>query len=131
MKLDREGCQTLRVELQTAVDEIVTRLDLERIKIGTMTYIPSTGEARMKVTAFAKLTDNTGKEVSREKADWESYAHLYGFKKSDYGRSFMYNGKPFTLKGFRLSASKFPIVAKDLKGKTVHFKDTAVLHNMI
>lgn len=55
------------------------------------------------------------------KTEWDSLCDLYGFVGEDFGRTFVSNGKMYTICGIKSRAQKFPIIAVDREGRRFKF----------
>ena len=62
-----------------------------------------------------------GEVITKEAVAFKELASLYGFKKSDLGKSFMSNGKKFTITGLNTRAKKYPINAVSEFGASYKF----------
>lgn len=84
----------------------------------------------------ARFTINTDKVVkdaagnvdpfAKAKGDFELFYQSIGFKKEWLGKTFLYNGKAFTLQGLNMAKPKNTCVITDSRGKTFIAPDSAV-----
>lgn len=79
------------------------------------------GETEMVLKVKVLPMDKTA-VAEKAKADFEKYANLYGFEKSDYLQPFLHKGEKFRIVGFAHSRSKFNLKAERITdGKSVLF----------
>ena len=112
--LNKKEFQAFRMEVEQALKSIAEKYDAN-IKAGKIKYDNS---------SFALELNVHKKEVdgeSFEKAEFKKYAFLYGFEPEDYGKTFVSNGKSFTLYGFKPKATKMPVLARSDDGKNYKF----------
>lgn len=75
--------------------------------------------------AFQFITvelDGEGNAMDSRAKDFVKYADLYGLSKDDFLAEFRSNGTLYRITGFKPRASKYPVLAEDVKtGKTYKF----------
>jgi len=75
----------------------------------------------------ASLIGADGEVRSPEAEAFKKYAHMYGLKVEDFGRSFTtFGGKVYTICGLNMRAPKRPIHATNRNGKTFIFPSEEV-----
>lgn len=68
-----------------------------------------------------KVTVSCGSDDEAAQREWDKHAYKFGMESSDFGKTFMVRGKPYTVSGIKPRSSKYPIIAKDEKGKAYKF----------
>jgi len=86
-----------------------------RVNIGNITYQPN--EIRTKLTV---RTNAVSDDAIAEK-EFKRYAFMYGLKADDFGKSFNSRGTMFKICGVSPRSHKYPILAKNNRGKTYKF----------
>ena len=97
------------------------------IEVGNMSYSPTTCNIKLK----AVITGEDKSEEAIMKVEWSAKASRYGFKASDFGRSFKIDGKMFTISGVRPKNRSYPIIGTDANGKNYKFTSSMVREGLI
>lgn len=108
MQFNNEEFKRFRVAMKKALAEVEKEFGVE-VEVGNIKYSES---------SFTITTNvlNGGKEEALKK-EFENLCTLYGLKKDDYGKTFLYNNVKTTIIGIESNRRKYPIVVKDENGK--------------
>lgn len=105
-----DNLDLMRKDIQMAVDAIGEEHGVN-IKLGNIRF----DSDRLSFTS--KLAVNIGSASDKAKSEWNKYCDLYGFKKSDFGKTFTTpKGKKYKLTGINPKARKFPVNAVSVPG---------------
>jgi hypothetical protein len=119
--MDRELVKAIQSEVREAVAAVAAKHGLKIAK-NTARY----GDSYVSFTVTMETVGENGESL-RDKAVWDSVAHLLGLKPEDYGRLFRSGAHSFKLCGISLSSPKYPILAKQLGSfKTFKFPEDIV-----
>ena len=118
MNVSKDKAQAITKEIQAAVVAILEKHELQPSKVRS-----KYGDGyQISIQADAIDINASGVNLaSTESQVWISIGKQYGFENpaSVLGAEFVQNGKPFKFLGMNPNASRFPLVAKNLKdGKT-------------
>ena len=118
MNVTKDQAKAITQEIEVAVKAIFEKYELQPSKIRS-----KYGDGyQFSVQADAIDINESGVNLaSTESQVWISIGKQYGFENpaSVLGAEFVQNGKPFKFLGMNPNASRFPLVAKNLKdGKT-------------
>ena len=118
MNVTKDKAREITAEIEVAVKAIFEKHELQPSKIRS-----KYGDGyQVSIQADAiEMNDSGVNLASTESQVWISIGNKYGFENpaSVLGAEFVQNGKPFKFLGMNPNASKFPLVAKNLKdGKT-------------
>lgn len=125
----RTNLASLRTDIEKALNEVGQKHQIA-LTIGNIRF--SANEFRTKLEAFiANDTGNTvgAKDVRslKEYNDLKENGSLFGLSESDYGKTFMSQGRVYKIVGLNSNAPKFPIIAEEVgTGKSYKFKETIV-----
>lgn len=97
---------TIKYELEQVLPEIGERLGVF-IKVGSGTY-GVCGSLKLEVASIS----GTGEIESKERIAFKQLANSYGLTDTDLDKTFVQNGKTYTIVGLRPKAYKMPILAK-------------------
>ncbi len=103
-----------RKDTERAMREIANKYGVE-IHAGKIKYTSDSFFMEIK----ANRPEVNGK--SFEQSEFEKYAFLYGFDKTDYNKQFRMKGQVFTVYGFKASARTMPVLARGEDGKNYKF----------
>lgn len=94
------------------VKETLNKLGAGRFTVssGSGRYAPDGSNLTVKLE-FA-VVNNDGTSETKEHKDFMRYHEMYGFKKEDLGRSFMFKGERRTIVGLAMSRRKYPVLCK-------------------
>ena len=118
MNVTKDKAREITQEIEVAVKAIFEKHELQPSKIRS-----KYGDGyQVSIQADAiEMNDSGVNLASTESQVWISIGKQYGFENpaSVLGAEFVQNGKPFRFLGMNPNASRFPLVAKNLKdGKT-------------
>ena len=120
--MDKNKIIEIHEAMKTALEKVATEFNVN-INTGNVSYTTEEFHTTLKVTE--KEID--GKPI--EQVNFEKYAHLFGFKKSDYGKIVKLNNRHFKLIGFKPSSPKYSVIAEDIvTGKEYKLKASAIKH---
>lgn len=120
-KFDRGLCAALDKEILEAVRSVADRHGLTISPCGG-TYDDTRWTTKIE---FAVTHTADGKTI--EEAEFLKHCELYDCAPSDYGRTLIINRDHYTLIGFALSRSKFPVRVRNVKTGKVHlFRETVL-----
>ena len=100
--MDKQTVRRIAAEAQVALDEVAARHGMT-VKIGGGSFNPEGGTFTPKVT-FS--------EGDAERKSFEQVAHLFNLTAQDYGRTFTYGGKEYTLVGLNTRAPRYPLIVE-------------------
>lgn len=86
-----------------------------RVNIGNITY--QQNEIRTKLT----VRSNAVSDDAIAEKDFKRNAFYFGLNADDFGKSFKSRGETFTICGIKPRSRKYPILAKNARGKTYKF----------
>lgn len=104
-EFNKATCRMISADVAEALKEFASSQGLEMTMPGG-TFQPT--EFTLKVKFVVKATPNG---TSGEQAKFEQLAGLFGYKATDYGRTFRSRGELFKMIGFNLRARRMPIIA--------------------
>lgn len=116
----RDACKLLRDEIDAALQAVAKKHGIT-LKVGNASF--DANQINFKLNAMT--LGEGGEVVTPEKKAFIADAHFYGFKAEDLGRTFMSNGKTFTIAGLKHANRKMPIIATS-EGKSYKFAVDAV-----
>ncbi len=119
--MNRETAKQLMDELNKVLPEIGKKLNVS-LSLGRTTFNSNT--AKIKIEAASITTD--GEVLSKEIVAFKQYAHHYGLKPEDLGKTFTSYQGTYTICGLAERSHKFPILAKNSKGKVFKFPAVTV-----
>lgn len=112
-KFDRPTCRRVAAVVESAVSAALVDFGLTvKTKGGSF----NDGVYTMKLEIALP-----GGAENAAKLEWDSLCDLYGFVGEDFGRTFVSNGKMYTICGIKSRAQKFPIIAVDREGRRFKF----------
>jgi len=117
--LTKKEFVAFRQEAEKALQELAKKYDVN-IKAGNIKYDNNSFNLDLKMTK----KDIGGKTF--EQVEFEKHCFMYGFKPEDYRKQFTMNGETFTVTGFKLRATKMPIVAVRQDGRGFKFGEETV-----
>ncbi|EGQ7973601.1 hypothetical protein I7Z51_002525 [Vibrio parahaemolyticus] len=114
IKIDKNMCQVLRTELESAFEEIKKKTGVT-LKAGNMSYAHDGSEASVKLTMLGASADGT--VVSPEYKALVSVLYAFPFLNEDkIKREFKCDGQWFILTGFNNRARKNPFQGQCVDG---------------
>ena len=109
-KFTNPNLDKLRDEIDAALDAVAANHGIT-LKIGNIRYDTD----RMSFTT--KIEANVGSAEDKSRKDWNLYCSAYGFKASDFGRTFTTpKGKTYKIAGINPKARVRPITAHSVPG---------------
>lgn len=120
--MDRKKCKELRAELETALKALGEKLGLS-ISVGSGTFTATC------LTLKVELAEpgEDGVVMDRAAREWPLVAPYFGLPAWALGKTFVVQGKTFTVKGVNRRARTMPILADGQNGKTYKFSPASVL----
>jgi hypothetical protein len=122
MNIDKTGIRLLRGQIETALAELGAKHNLA-ISVGSASYLPGKN-VTFKLECAAIGAD--GEVATAEAEAFKTYAGLFGLKADDLGRSFVSQGKKWTIVGCAPRSRKFPILCEDSNGKVFKLSSSSV-----
>ena len=114
MKFDKVIAKKMREEIEAALKVVADKYDVS-IRTGSCTY----SETDIKYRLEVKTNDKSVIE-EKEKRTWESYCHLFDFKKDDYKRIFESQGESYTIIGLDLGKSKYSLKCRKVSDGKIY-----------
>ena len=122
MNMTKEEFAVLRNEIETALAPIAAKYGCI-VEAGNIKYdIISTTVS----VAFKSQTE----DKSADQLNFEMYCGRYGFNKTDYGFTFVHDGKTYKLASFKTTARKYPCICDCSDGKRYAYEVAAMLEIM-
>ena len=115
---DHQTLQTLQDEMNAALEAVAKKHDLV-IRVGSCSYAADGNEVTYKLRC--QTQENASNPIAKEE---RALREIYGAEV--VGKEFTFEGKTYTLAGYRTRARRFPFIGKDEKGKFVAFADGVV-----
>jgi hypothetical protein len=119
---DKTNLNSLRSDIDAALAEVAQKYGIS-IKAGNATYTGETATFKLNLGVI----DGDGVAADPMIAAFKNNAKYCGLEASDLGRSFVLNGRSYTIHGLNLKARNRPIIARGSDGKLYSFEDTAVV----
>lgn len=114
---DRASVRLLREELQTAIQAVAKH---HGISLGDVSARFTSDFATFKVETAIIGADNVAK--TKERAEFERHAALFGLQASDIDRAFRHNGDIYHVSGLAPRSRKYPVLAiRAGNGRTYKF----------
>ncbi len=120
--LDKPTVKYIRKRLETAVKPLAKELGVV-IDLGNCTFQTSNCRFQLKVAVL----DPNGKPITEEIDSFRSNAKLFGFEPADLGKEFTFQGRSYTICGFKPKSRKYPVIAQSDNGKNYKFACRTVL----
>lgn len=114
--IDRETCRLLRDRIEQALAPLGQELGI-KFNAGNASFNPSNVTFKLE----AAITNADGSVETKEATDFKQLASLYGLKADDYGKPFSTFNGTYNICGLARKSHKFPILAKNAKGKVYKF----------
>lgn len=121
-QLDKPTVTYIRKRLKATVEPLAKELGVV-IDLGHCTFQASNCRFQLKVAVL----DSKGTAITEEAESFTSNAKLFGFEPSDLGMKFVFQGKPYTICGFKPKSRKYPVIARSGNGKDYKFACRTVL----
>lgn len=116
--MDKATVKTMQDDMAKAVEDVAQKYGL-RITKSAARF----SDHEVSLT-FGFRTTDTAAILTREKADWEKYAKMFGLEPDDFGQEFEWWAQKYCITGVNLGRTKYPIKAC-LKGTTKMYKFSA------
>lgn len=115
MQFTRPECGRVRSEIQKALNEVGNKLGIN-ISLGNGRFSSESFGMKLECTLG---TENLASLQDQAKKQFGLYAKSFGLKASDFGRSFSdFRGKRWEIVGIKPQSHRYPILCKNLNGKT-------------
>lgn len=111
--MTRDEATTIREEIQAAVDTVLSRHGMTRMKT-TLTYGDAEGRISLQFSAGTSTEEARKNKYADE---WNRYADLLRLDKSWLGTEVTVNGSPMTIVGLSLKNRKYPVIVENRRGK--------------
>ena len=109
--MKKEDFTSFKQDFKKALEEVEKKYNIS-ISAGAITY-----ETRIiGVSNFRFKVECNSLEISTnaEEASFKNTCRIYGFKETDYKKSFTLTGRTYLLVGFNTRARAYPIVAEEV-----------------
>ena len=118
MKLTKNEFNTLRSEIETALASVAAKYGCI-VEAGNIKY------DAINTTVSVSFKSETA-DKSADQLNFEMYCGRYGFTPEDYGFTFSFKGKGYTLTSFRPTARKYTCLCECTDGKEYGFEADAI-----
>jgi hypothetical protein len=112
--------ELIRKEINDAIAAVAAKHNMT-MSLGKITYDEVSFKSEIKATVIS--TDGTDLKARN---DWDHYCKLFWLKSEDFGKTFVDAGETYTICGVKPRNTKFPILAKSIKGVTYKFPDDVI-----
>lgn len=119
----KELLTNFRKDFKLAMKELEKKYGFD-IELGNITYAHDEKSFTGKIEAVKVEEGKT-----REQADFEKNAHLYGFKPEDYKKEYIVKGVTYQLIGFNRKARKNPFLIRDIATNSEYTCPLGFLNN--
>ena len=116
--IGRLEVKLVRHELEGWLESFGEEMGLLAGVEGGARFTPDSMTFKLKIRLVDVETD-CGKDL--QQLDFERFAAGYGLEAEDFGRGFCYAGRSFTICGVAPRSYKYPILAKNPRGKVFKF----------
>jgi hypothetical protein len=124
MSIEREKLKALRGDMELALKDVGNKYGIN-FDVGRMLYTEDT----IKVNVEGASTSTPGTTVIEK--DFIKSCQLYGFKRTDLGRTFHSNDSVYRIKGIKKRNRKYPVIAERvIDGKSFKFPCSVVLSGL-
>ena len=110
IQIDRSTCRDIRDQLAAHLASL--QIEGAKIRIGNASFTNSQVTFKVEVA----LVSADGVVQTKEGENWSLYAASYGLPKDALGKQVTLNGKVCELMGIAPRSSKYPILAKMIRG---------------
>jgi len=108
MEINRQTLEQFRRDFIETVKSLEDKYDVD-VLIGHITYELNSFQGQLKV-----------RKRGLDNSEWNWYCTEYGLTAEDFGKTFKYNHKTYTIVGIK-RGSKYPIMTKREDGKAFGF----------
>jgi hypothetical protein len=107
-----QNLELLRRKLNDALAQVTAETGVS-FDVGSISYGAKTATTKLSMTAIGDAVDNDSstQEIAR-KVEFEAKASKFGLKKSDFGRTFNFNGTDYLITGINPKARKNAIIGR-------------------
>ena len=126
MTIQKAMLQTFRVDFAEAVAAQETQYKC-KIALGNITYDAQSFRSKLEVV----MQNEDGVVETRERIDYKSHCHLIDLKLEWLDRSFIANGKTWTVVGLKPRATKRPVVVESAEGGQYVFRAVDVIRAIV
>lgn len=119
--LNRQIVREIRERMEQPLNDALSNMGLS-VQVGSAHFSPSNVTFKVEIAILGR----DGKPVDKKVEDFLHLADMYGLKPTDLGRVFHCMGKRYTVSGLAARSYKYPILAKDERGKTYKFPASTV-----
>lgn len=119
--INRKVAQKLGDEISKALQSTAEKFGVD-IKLGRCTFAANNCRFIIEVATL----NESGIAETREREDFRTYAHVYGFAPDDLGKLFPFQNETYTIIGLKPQSRKFPILGRNGK-KVFKFMPSTVL----
>ncbi len=120
-RFDRATCRELGARMAELLKPLEAEFGVQLAYTGG-TYDSTEAKLAIRFKAGDEKT-----AIERARNEFALYAGMYGLSKEDFGKTFLFNGKPYKLTGLNPSAPKYPIEGKSMStGKPYRFPRSAI-----
>lgn len=109
--MKKEDFTSFKQDFKKALEEVEKKYNIS-ISAGAITYetrVIGVSNFRFKVECNSLETSTNAEEAS-----FKNTCRIYGFKETDYRKSFILTGRTYLLVGFNTRARAYPIVAEEV-----------------
>jgi hypothetical protein len=121
-RIDRTALRIISERIMKAIGPLEEELGV-KFSRGAGKFGDTYGSIKIEIATI----DKNGKAQDHRQSDFKTYAHLFGFKASDFGRKFKSRGETFTICGLRPKAFVRPVIATSSTGRNFIFRAETVL----
>ena len=114
MKLTKTEFEIFRSEIETALASVAAKYGCI-VEAGNIKY------DAINTTVSVSFKSETA-DKSADQLNFEMYCGRYGFAPTDYGFTFSFKGKGYTLTSFRPTARKYTCICECIDGKEYGFE---------
>lgn len=118
MKLTKTEFEIFRSEIETALASVAAKYGCV-VEAGNIKY------DAINTTVSVSFKSETP-DKSADQLNFEMYCGRYGFTPTDYGFTFSFKGKGYTLTSFRPTARKYTCICECTDGKEYGFEVEAI-----
>lgn len=119
--MEREKVRALRDAMEAALKSVEKEFNV-KVEFGTARFSDQNARFKLEVSDIVG-----GKALTKQVMDWNNHCKLYGFKKSDLGRPFKFQGHIYKIAGLSPRSRRFPvIVERQPDGKQFKFNNEDV-----
>ena len=126
MAIQQEMLQTFRVDFTEAVKALEKQYHC-KIALGNITYDAQSFRSKLEVV----MQDEDGVVETRERIDYKSHCRPFDLQPDWLDRSFIANGKTWTVVGLKPRATKRPVVVQAADGKEYVFRAVDVIRAIV